>query len=91
MDIAASPETVSQEDLDSVRRRIDSKELLFKVRVVSSEVRERQRSIGRAGAGQRFEPVTKKQKISTDNCPERDRGPDLGSAGREPLPEEHQS
>ena len=42
--IAASPATVSQEDLDSVRRRIDSKELLFKVRVVSSQVRERQRA-----------------------------------------------
>lgn len=44
VDIAASPATVSQEDLDSVRRRIDSKELLFKVRVVSSQVRERQRA-----------------------------------------------
>ena len=44
VDIAASPETVSQEDLDLVRRRIDSKELLFKVRVVSSQVRERQRA-----------------------------------------------
>jgi hypothetical protein len=44
VDIAASPSTVSQEDLDSVRRRIDSKELLFKVRVVSSQVRERQRT-----------------------------------------------
>jgi hypothetical protein len=44
VDIAASPATVSQEDLDSVRRRIDSKELLFKVRVVSSQVRERQKA-----------------------------------------------
>ena len=44
VDIAASPETVSQEDLDLVRRRIDSKELLFKVRVVSSQVRERQKA-----------------------------------------------
>lgn len=44
VDIAASPSTVSQEDLDSVRRRIDSKELLFKVRVVSSQVRERQKA-----------------------------------------------
>jgi hypothetical protein len=44
VDIAASPATVSQEDLNSVRRRIDSKELLFKVRVVSSQVRERQRA-----------------------------------------------
>jgi len=44
VDIAASPSTMSQEDLDSVRRRIESKELLFKVRVVSSQVRERQRA-----------------------------------------------
>lgn len=44
VDIAASPSTVTQEDLDSVRRRIESKELLFKVRVVSSQVRERQRA-----------------------------------------------
>lgn len=44
VDIAASPSTVSQEDLDMVRRRIESKELLFKVRVVSSQVRERQKA-----------------------------------------------
>jgi hypothetical protein len=44
VEIAASPSTVSQEDLDSVRRRIESKELLFKVRVVSSQVRDRQRA-----------------------------------------------
>ena len=44
VDIAASPTTMTQEDLDSVRRRIESKELLFKVRVVSSDVRERQRA-----------------------------------------------
>jgi len=44
VDVAASPSTVSQEELDSVRRRIESKELLFKVRVVSSQVRERQRA-----------------------------------------------
>lgn len=44
VDIAASPSTVTREDLDSVRRRIESKELLFKVRVVSSQVRDRQRA-----------------------------------------------
>ena len=44
VDIAASPSPVTQEDLDSVRRRIESKELLFKVRVVSSQVRDRQRA-----------------------------------------------
>jgi anti-sigma factor RsiW len=44
VDVAASPSTVSQADMESVRKRIDSKELLFKVRVVSSQVRERQRA-----------------------------------------------
>jgi hypothetical protein len=44
VDIAASPSTVTREDLDAVRRRIESKELLFKVRVVSSQVRDRQRA-----------------------------------------------
>jgi hypothetical protein len=53
VDIAASPATVSREDLDSVRRRIDSKELLFKVRVVSSQVRERQKAAIQERAGQR--------------------------------------
>lgn len=54
VDIAASPSTMSQEDLDSVRRRIDSKELLFKVRVISSQVRERQK----AEIAQRADRVT---------------------------------
>ena len=53
VDIAASPATMSREDLDSVRRRIDSKELLFKVRVVSSQVRERQTAAIQERTGQR--------------------------------------
>jgi anti-sigma factor RsiW len=44
VDIAASPSTMSQADLDSVRRRIESKELLFKVRVISTQVREREKA-----------------------------------------------
>jgi anti-sigma factor RsiW len=42
VDIAASPRQMTQQDLDSVRRRIDDKELLFKVRVMASQVRARQ-------------------------------------------------
>jgi RNA-binding protein YhbY len=42
--VAASPSTLTQSDLDEVRRRIESKGLLFKVRVVSSDVRERQQA-----------------------------------------------
>ncbi len=53
VDVAASPATLSQEDLDSVRRRIDSKELLFKVRVVSSQVRDRQKAANQERSGQR--------------------------------------
>ena len=39
VDVAASSGTMSQEDFDQVRRRIESQGLLFKVRVVSSAVR----------------------------------------------------
>jgi len=53
VDVAASPGTMTSKDLDDVRRRIESKGLLFKVRIVSSEVREREKSIARAGTGQR--------------------------------------
>src|SRR4051812_30887345 len=42
VDIAASPKTMTQEELDAVRRRIESKELLFKVHVMASQVRARQ-------------------------------------------------
>ncbi|HEX4566834.1 MAG TPA: hypothetical protein VH138_09390 [Vicinamibacterales bacterium] len=44
VDIAAGPSTMSQDDLDSVRRRIESKELLFKVRVITTQVREREKA-----------------------------------------------
>ena len=43
VDVAASPEELSSQELGDVRRRIDSRALLFKVRVVSSQLRERQR------------------------------------------------
>ena len=53
VDIATSPEQATSQRLDSMRRRIESKGLLFKVRVVSLEVRQRQRNIVRERAGQR--------------------------------------
>jgi hypothetical protein len=53
VDIAAGPATVSQEEFDTVRRRIDSKSLLFKVRVVSSQVRDRQKAAIEARSGAR--------------------------------------
>ena len=42
-EIAASPDQISAQDLADMRQRIESRDLLFKVRVVSSEVRERQK------------------------------------------------
>jgi hypothetical protein len=53
VDIAASPENISSQNLDELRERIESKSLLFKVRVVSQDVRQRQRTFVRERAGQR--------------------------------------
>jgi hypothetical protein len=52
VDVAASPEKVSAEDLNDVRRRIENKGLLFKVRVMSTEVQRRQKAQIRSRAGQ---------------------------------------
>jgi anti-sigma factor RsiW len=52
VDIAASPDVVSAADMDQVRQHIESNGLLFKVRVLSSEVRERQRAAVRLRASQ---------------------------------------
>ncbi len=52
VDVSASPNRMSAEDMDQVRERIDSTGLLFKVRVVSSEVRERQKGRNRMRVGQ---------------------------------------
>jgi hypothetical protein len=53
VDVAASPDGGSSQALNEVRRRIESRGLLFKVRVLSSEVRERQRNMVRERVGQR--------------------------------------
>jgi len=53
VDVVASPDHMSSEELNEVRRRIESKGLLFKVRVLSSDVRQRQRSIVQGGTGTR--------------------------------------
>jgi hypothetical protein len=53
VDIAASPAHASSQSLDELRRRIEAKGLLFKVRVVSSKVRQRQRNFVQERAGQR--------------------------------------
>ena len=53
VDLAASPETLSPEQLSEVRHRIEARSLLFKVRVVSADVRQRQKSISEARAESR--------------------------------------
>lgn len=53
VDVAASPDAPSAADLIEVRERIEKKDLLFKVRVLTSEVQQRQRTEIRARAGQR--------------------------------------
>jgi hypothetical protein len=52
-DVAASPQGGSPRDLADVRRRIESRDLLFKVRVLSSEIRERQKVSIQRQAGPR--------------------------------------
>jgi hypothetical protein len=52
VDVAASPDRVSAEDLAAMRVRIDDKDLLLKVRVLSSEVQKRQRRQISVRAGQ---------------------------------------
>jgi len=52
-EVAASPKSGSSRDLADVRRRIESRDLLFKVRVVSSEIRERLKTSLRRQAGPR--------------------------------------
>ena len=53
VDLAASPEQLSSKDLNDMRRRIESRSLLFKVRVVSADIRQRQKAIVHARAQQR--------------------------------------
>jgi hypothetical protein len=52
VDVAASPDKVSAEDLNDVRRRIENKGLLLKVRVMSTDVQRRQKAQIRSRAGQ---------------------------------------
>jgi hypothetical protein len=45
VEIARSPEHVTRRDFDSLRARIADDNLLFKVRAVSKQIHERQRSL----------------------------------------------
>jgi hypothetical protein len=54
VELAASPDKLPGEDLERVQQRITAKDLLFKVRIVSSAVKDRQKqqTQSRAGVGQ---------------------------------------
>ena len=45
VEIARSPENVNRKDFGSLRARIDNANLLFKVRAVSKQIQDRQRSL----------------------------------------------
>ena len=52
VELAASPDQLSTEEMGQVRERLDANGLLFKVRVLSSTLRERQKQEIRSRAGQ---------------------------------------
>jgi hypothetical protein len=58
LEIVHSPSKISAADLEQIRRRIDAAALLFKVRVMSDELRQRESPAGRAL------PRTSTQKVS---------------------------
>lgn len=51
VDIARGPAELKREDLDALRSRIQQDDLIFKVRVVTDEIRERQKTISLATEG----------------------------------------
>ena len=53
VEVAAAPDYPSRQELDDVRKQIEANGLLFRVRVVSSKVRDRQRDAIEQRAGQR--------------------------------------
>jgi hypothetical protein len=50
LEIANAPQNSTKEDLEALRARIDARGLLFRVRVVHSEMRERERQATAAGS-----------------------------------------
>jgi hypothetical protein len=52
LEISHSPSTLSPDEFNQIRQRIESESIIFKVRVLGSEVRARQRDVVRAPARQ---------------------------------------
>ena len=46
MEIARSPRTLKAQEINALRTRIEQDDLIFKVRVVTDEIRERQQTEG---------------------------------------------
>jgi hypothetical protein len=53
VEVAASPDHLSEQELNDVKRQIEGKGLLFRVRIVSTKIRDRQRESIERRAGQR--------------------------------------
>ncbi|HUR19998.1 MAG TPA: hypothetical protein VMZ90_04265, partial [Vicinamibacterales bacterium] len=53
VEIARSPRALKAQDVTALRTRIEEDDLLFKVRVVSGEIRERQKTISTVSEGDR--------------------------------------
>jgi hypothetical protein len=51
IEVARSPETVSSDEMEALRQRMEAQGILFKVRVVGSRVRARQRAVAPSGPG----------------------------------------
>ncbi len=47
LDIAHTPASVTHEELEEIRRRVEARGLLFKIRVIGSQVREREKAAAR--------------------------------------------
>jgi sensor domain CHASE-containing protein len=53
VEVANGPATLSSKEVGELRQRIESKGILFKVRVLGSQVREREKGPARERAGQK--------------------------------------
>ncbi len=53
VEIARSPRTLRAQDMNALRTRIEDDDLIFKVRVVTDEIRERQKTISTVSEGDR--------------------------------------
>jgi hypothetical protein len=51
VEVANSPEKVDKKDFDSLRKRIDGNDLLFKVRAITTEIHERQKHLSTVSEG----------------------------------------